>query len=61
MLKSPDIGLLKKKIVLHVEKDNEPAISLYRKLGYSIEKEYKVKAGEGNYVVLYRMPTSSPP
>lgn len=41
MKKFPDKGLY-----LFVKVDNEPAINLYKKLGYKTVKEYKMKTGK---------------
>ncbi|CAD5244409.1 GNAT family N-acetyltransferase [Thermococcus camini] len=43
-----------KRMALDVEKDNEIAIAVYKKLGYSIEREHSVEL-EGKVYMFYKM------
>lgn len=44
-----------KRIALDVEKDNEIAIAVYKKLGYTIEREHEVELEGGRRYGFYRM------
>ncbi len=44
-----------KTMVLDVEKDNNPAISLYKKIGFEIINEFKLKPDKGSQLDFFRM------